>query len=143
MNSLNVNSIIDFAKDFRKMLNIKSDTEDIKSKVEMLIPDCIIEEESFTSEKKGLRGKIFKNSDSEVKISIDQNLSQKIKNFTLVHELGHAFLHLGFMTNKEKWKNFKADPQFCLESNEGEASSLNEFEADVFASVVLSGNFSL
>lgn len=51
-------------------------------------------------------GKIEKQDDSFA-IIIPANLSDSNKNFTVAHELGHLFIHMGYKTDKELWESYK------------------------------------
>jgi Zn-dependent peptidase ImmA (M78 family) len=59
--------------------------------------------------------------------------------FTVAHELGHLFLHMGFLVNKELWekqdKEFQDSPYYRMSMNY--TYSQEEAEADEFASAFL------
>jgi Zn-dependent peptidase ImmA (M78 family) len=74
---------------------------------------------------------IAKDGDNSFYIHINSNKPQRRTNFTLAHELGHLFLHMGFIINPEKWKNLeKYDDSVFFRSSR---YSLEEFEANEFA----------
>ena len=75
-------------------------------------------------------GKIEKQDDSFA-IIIPANLSDSSKNFTVAHELGHLFLHMGYKINKELWESYKNDAY-----NKHDTPEL-EFQANEFATAFL------
>lgn len=50
-------------------------------------------------------GRIQKTGDNQFTITIDQDQSAERQKFTIAHELGHLFLHMGYQIDEEKWKN--------------------------------------
>ena len=75
-------------------------------------------------------GKIEKQGDS-FSISVPTNQSSARKNFTIAHELGHLFLHMGYKIDKELWEspenkvyNRSGDSEFELQANEFAAAFL-------------------
>lgn len=75
-------------------------------------------------------GKIEKQDDSFA-IIIPANLSDSNKNFTVAHELGHLFIHMGYKTNKELWKSYKNGVY-----NKHDTPEL-EFQANEFAAAFI------
>ncbi|TGN17344.1 ImmA/IrrE family metallo-endopeptidase [Leptospira idonii] len=66
-------------------------------------------------------------------ISIDNNKPKSRNNFTIAHELGHLFLHMGFLIDDDKWNSlvdFK-------DSYARKGFSLQESEANEFAACLL------
>jgi Zn-dependent peptidase ImmA (M78 family) len=57
--------------------------------------------ESFDDD--DISGKIEKKGDS-FKITVNSLHSELRRNFTIAHELGHLFLHMGYIINKKKWE---------------------------------------
>lgn len=72
-------------------------------------------------------GKIEKDG-SEFCISIPVNQTNERKNFTIAHELGHLFLHMGYKINKELWNN-SDDIVFNRRGNSELEMQANEFAA--------------
>ena len=75
-------------------------------------------------------GKIEKQGDS-FSISVPTSQSSARKNFTIAHELGHLFLHMGYKIDKELWEspenkvyNRSGDSEFELQANEFAAAFL-------------------
>lgn len=55
--------------------------------------------------------------------------------FTLAHEIGHLFLHMGFLINKTKWDSIESfEDSVYFRSN---MYSLEEYEANEFAAAFL------
>ena len=75
-------------------------------------------------------GKIEKQGDS-FSISVPTNQSNARKNFTIAHELGHLFLHMGYKIDRELWEstenkvyNRSGNSEFELQANEFAAAFL-------------------
>lgn len=81
-----------------------------------------------------LDGKISKCSEfSEIKflIEINQNLSMNRKNFTIAHEIGHLFLHMGYEINPQKWDSIKPTTTYQRSGHSEEEVEANEFAASL------------
>lgn len=65
------------------------------------------------------------------KIVIPSSQPENRKNFTIAHELGHLFLHMGYMINEELW-NAK-----CSQSFNRKGDSEIEWQANEFAAALL------
>lgn len=76
-------------------------------------------------------GRIRKEGQNEFVIEVSPFQTQERKNFTIAHELGHLFLHMGFDTNKEKW-----DSQDNVQYYRSGASEL-EYQSNEFAAAFL------
>lgn len=76
-------------------------------------------------------GTIQKNGESGFIIAISPYQSTQRRNFTIAHELGHLFLHMGFRTNNEIWR--KQDQ--CRYRRFG--TSNQEYQANEFAAALL------
>lgn len=77
---------------------------------------------------------IEKTSDSSFRISLAEDFMPKRKKFSIAHELGHLFLHMGFLVDKEKWQHeslFQDSVRYRF------GRSLEEFEANEFAGALL------
>ena len=61
----------------------------------------------------------------EIRVSPDQSSGRR--NFTIAHELGHLFLHMGFLINDEIWNNQQMT--FYRKGNSQEEYEANEFAA--------------
>ena len=89
-----------------------------------------IAEESLDDD---ISGKIEKKGES-FKITLNSNHPPNRKNFTLAHELGHLFLHMGFMIDSEKWESIKEyidSPYYRIGYSE------EEYDANHFAGALL------
>ncbi|TCK59840.1 ImmA/IrrE family metallo-endopeptidase [Seleniivibrio woodruffii] len=76
------------------------------------------------------------NNNHKFTIFINPNLPQTRKNFTLAHELGHLFLHMGFMIDNAKWE---AAPEYidgAFARNQYDTGE-NENQAHEFAGSLL------
>lgn len=76
-------------------------------------------------------GTIKKDGSNGFRIAISPYQSKQRKAFTIAHELGHLFLHMGFQTDHEKWSQQKETTyrRFGL--------SEQEFQANEFAAALL------
>lgn len=71
-------------------------------------------------------GYIKKKGDSfQIVVSLYQ--PRKRRNFTIAHELGHLFLHMGYMIDSEKWEN--QTDRYYRKGNSDEEYEANEFAA--------------
>ena len=76
-------------------------------------------------------GTIIKEGDDSFRIAISPFQSPGRRTFTIAHELGHLFLHMGFRTNLSLWEaqNKKVFRRF--------GSSEQEYQANEFAAALL------
>lgn len=77
-------------------------------------------------------GSVTKEGDS-FKISLSPFQNEKRRRFTIAHELGHLFLHMGYLTNEELWK--RQDDHTYHRS--GISVSEREYQANEFAAAFL------
>ena len=49
-------------------------------------------------------GKIRRSGLDSFIIEVSPYQTEERRNFTIAHELGHLFLHMGFQTNEQRWK---------------------------------------
>jgi len=80
-----------------------------------------------------ISGKINK-VDEKFMITLNSLHPDNRKNFTLAHELGHLFLHMGYITDPEKWANINEyvdSPYYRIGYSE------EEYEANQFAGALL------
>lgn len=74
---------------------------------------------------------IEKTEGQKFNIHLSDNKSSQRKRFTLAHELGHLFLHMGFIIDESKWS------QKGLVFYRDNTSSKDEYEANEFAAAFL------
>lgn len=75
-------------------------------------------------------GTIKKIGDNSFEIAISPFQNEQRKAFTIAHELGHLFLHMGFRTNFELWEH-----QSTIYKRFG--TSEQEYQANEFAAALL------
>ncbi|KOO43081.1 ImmA/IrrE family metallo-endopeptidase [Priestia koreensis] len=80
-----------------------------------------------------MEAKIEKVEDSFV-ITIDPNRYPKRQRFSIAHELGHLFLHMGYLINPEKWNSTN---EYIDSVYYRYGYNLEEFEANEFAACLL------
>lgn len=73
-------------------------------------------------------GKIKKTSHDTFSIEISPFQTEERRNFTIAHELGHLFLHMGFRNNADKWRAQDNTPYYRNGNSESEYQA-NEFAA--------------
>lgn len=76
-------------------------------------------------------GSIQKSGKDSFCIKVSPFVNKQRRNFTIAHELGHLFLHMGFRTNSEVWKH----QEECIYRRFG--SSEQEYQANEFAAAFL------
>ncbi|MYL39056.1 ImmA/IrrE family metallo-endopeptidase [Halobacillus litoralis] len=85
----------------------------------------------------GMEAKIVKNNEEEYKFTIYLNpdtLNEKRRRFSIAHELGHLFLHMGYLIDENKWNNitkYEDSVYYRFGHNE------EEYEANEFAASLL------
>jgi len=111
---------------------------------EILCPDPIVDLHAMTVDSLGgkvyekrldddISGKIKKAGES-FEITLNSGHSHYRKNFTMAHELGHLFLHMGYLTDEEKWNaidEYIDSPYYRIGYSE------EEYEANHFAGALL------
>lgn len=80
---------------------------------------------------------IEKTGDESFKIVMWSKHNPLRRNFSIAHELGHLFLHMGFLINEEKWKGRGTSQIFYDSARDRLTRSVAEEEADVFAGALL------
>jgi Zn-dependent peptidase ImmA (M78 family) len=73
-------------------------------------------------------GSIQKNGNDRFLIRIATGQSDRRKNFTIAHELGHLFLHMGYHTNPDVWARQQNAVYLRFGASEAEYQA-NEFAA--------------
>ena len=76
-------------------------------------------------------GTIQKSGPNNFIITISPFQNEKRKNFTIAHELGHLFLHMGFMTDRKLWST---QDEMVYERF---GTSEQEYQANEFAATLL------
>lgn len=90
---------------------------------------------SFFEEADGLIAKTGPNS---FRISLNASKRKNIprKRFTLAHEIGHLFLHMGFIIQPDKWKNLNTYNEL-VKFRDASNKRVEEYEANQFAAAFL------
>ena len=73
-------------------------------------------------------GKIRKDGDKSFVIEISPGQTKERRNFTIAHELGHLFLHMGFDTDEDRWNSQQSIVYYRAGCTDSEYQS-NEFAA--------------
>lgn len=110
-----------------KYYEITPPIKDIKSIVEVVIGGYIKEDDELSGCSDGF---IMKYGNS-FKIVVSPFQNELRKNFTIAHELGHLFLHMGYIIDDELW-NKQTDKIYYRSG-----STLMEYQANEFAAALL------
>lgn len=116
--------INDMTSEVRKLYNIVGSISDIDYVVSKL-GGVVIEDPSIDGFSDG---QIRKTGSNSFEITVSPFQTEERRNFTIAHELGHLFLHMGFQTNTERWKYQDDKPYYRNGNSELEYQS-NEFAA--------------
>ena len=123
MNSMIRKKINELAYDVLTLYNIQVPVDNMRQVVKR-IGGKVLEDDSL-----GLYsdGNVKKNGDSFI-INIPPNQPITRENFTIAHELGHLFLHMGYLIDPDKWD--KSDSiEFHRRGNSVTENQANEFAA--------------
>lgn len=80
-------------------------------------------------------GTIKKVGDNSFEIAIFPNQDNEIRNFAIAHELGHLFLHMGYLIGKDTWDQYDNSGQCGQFSHFG--TDEQELQANEFAAALL------
>lgn len=116
-------SISNFTNEVREYYNVQIPIEDICSIVSDMGGEICEFEDKFD----GYDGRIKRTVDNRFVIEIWKYQNRTRKNFTIAHELGHLFLHMGYQSDKELWE--KQDREYKREGYSDEEYEANEFAA--------------
>ena len=72
-------------------------------------------------------GTIKKVGDNSFEIAISPYQDDEIRNFTIAHELGHLFLHMGYLISKDTWDQQINSHQFTRFGTNEQDYQANEF----------------
>lgn len=116
-----INKVADLVRDYYQ---IRTPIEDMISVVEK-IGGRICEENDFDN---SYDGSIKKSGENSFLIRISRNQNEQRKNFTIAHELGHLFLHMGYRTNEEVWES-QGEKEYRRFGTTEQEYQANEFAA--------------
>ncbi len=119
--------INEMALKIRELYNIDGAITDIDNIVQSMNGE-IIEDSSKSSFSDG---RIKKNKEDSFIIEVSSNQSTERRNFTIAHELGHLFLHMGFKTNTDLWNSQDSITYYR------DGRSHQEYQANEFAAAFL------
>lgn len=119
MNKQKRETINDFAEKIRGYLDLGYPTDVFKA-VELL--EGTIVESAFEKE-----AEIIPDVENNTfSIKIDKSKPESRVRFSIAHELGHLFLHMGFLVDQERWQRAVS---YCREGLNEEEFEANEFAA--------------
>lgn len=128
MNFKRRQAIENLANIIRKNLNVSTPVN-----MEKVIKDLEGELISEKFDDSTISGKIQKHGET-FKISYNEEHSDTRSKFTIAHELGHLFLHMGFLVDPEKWNGID---EYCDSPKYRQGYSEEEYEANQFAGAFL------
>lgn len=117
------NMINSLTEDILNSFNIETPIRDIDELVHLL-GGTIQMDSSFSD------GALVKDGES-FKIIVSPFQDDKRRRFTIAHELGHLFLHMGYLINTELWEN-QGERVY-----QREGTSEREYQANEFAAAFL------
>ena len=119
-----INELADAVRDMYQVIGPIGDIVSVvKSMGGKVVEDSSID--SFSD------GQIKRIDSTTFQITVSPSQSDERKNFTIAHELGHLFLHMGFQTNPKLWNS----PNNSLYYRNG--NSELEYQANEFAAALL------
>lgn len=130
MNSETRKMINELTQDVISIFHIHIPIDNMKDVVESL-GGAIQEDTNIGMYSDGYIRKHLKGESPRFTIVVPSNQSENRKNFTIAHELGHLFLHMGYMIDDELWNseknvifNRKGNSEIELQANEFAAALL-------------------
>lgn len=123
-------SIYRFADSIRKHFRVTEPVPDLQAFVERTLGGRI----KFEKLPPGVDAKIQKVSSDSFEIVVETDSSDVRRRFSIAHELGHLFIHLGFKTKPYLWNKFTVfedSVRYRRDKNE------EEYEANEFAASFL------
>lgn len=126
MNQLLRDGINNLADEVRKTFEIESPISNIEEVV-MMLGGTVVEDdeiENFADAKIEKIGESFR-------ITVSKSQSEKRKRFSIAHELGHLFLHMGYCIDEDLWNSNEDNKFFRNLSGE------KEYQAHEFAAAFL------
>lgn len=113
-----------------KVYNIEIPITDMSQIVEE-IGGKVIEDNSKSGVYDGrITRKYSKDDNTQFKIFIPEDQHEERKKFTIAHELGHLFLHMGYKIDNNLWEQQK-DIDYYRDGNSEEEFQANEFAASL------------
>lgn len=76
-------------------------------------------------------GAVRKTEDDSFVILVSKNQAPARRNFTIAHEIGHLFLHMGYKINDELWAQQNSNPYYR------NGTTQDEYQANEFAAAFL------
>ena len=116
------------ADTIRTQLNVTTPVD-----MQQVISNLNGELKAMTFEDSSISGRIQKVGDT-FEISYNAEHSQLRSEFTIAHELGHLFLHMGYLVNPDKWN---AIDEYYDSPKYRQGYSEEEYEANQFAGAFL------
>lgn len=115
-----INRIADLV---RMMYNVEIPIKNVDEVVER-IGGIVIESDVLSEYSDGFIRKV---DDDSFEIVVSSSQPPVRKNFTIAHELGHLFLHMGFLSDSNEWE--RQTNIFFRKGNSHEENMANEFAA--------------
>jgi Zn-dependent peptidase ImmA (M78 family) len=92
----------------------------------------------YDTDTKAIDAYIRKTAQNSFEVSVTNDSPHKRNRFSLAHELGHLFLHMGYLINDELWNSIpNTDPGESVYYRGAGNYTIKEKEADEFAAAFL------
>ena len=129
MNDVKRNRIHNLAYQLREALNIETSVT-LKDVVENRLGGIIEYVSDLRTNGNEIEAKIEKHKKS-FKITINENMIKTRNNFAIAHELGHLFIHMGYLINDKLWNSVDeySDSVYFRFGYSEEELEANEFAA--------------
>lgn len=124
MTSAKLREIDSFADSVRTQLEIAEPIRNIEDVV-VELGGRVVEADNYNEL---VDGAIEKCDDGSFMIRVSPAQTEARRRFTIAHELGHLFLHMGYLTNDSLWKKMTT-PHFFRNGRSELESQANEFAA--------------
>lgn len=126
-NSISKKEIANITKDIRDVFGVQIPIEKIDSVINRMGGKIIEDPELVFG---NAYGYVKRQGDGFV-IALRPHQSETRRNFTIAHELGHLFIHMGYKISDTLWKE-QSEKTYYRDGN-----SSNEYEANEFAAAFL------
>lgn len=127
------NEIRKLATNLRNALSLTQPPFDVEKAV-IKLNGKIVFSDSFDCDTDAV---IQKTGDNNFSISLNSQKPNYRSRFSIAHELGHLFLHMGFLVNPQKWNTLSQEYSDSIFYRKADVRRLEEFEANEFAAEFL------
>lgn len=127
------NEIRKLATNLRNALNMTQPPFDVENAVKIL-NGTVVFSDTFDCDTDAV---IQKTGDNNFTISLNSSKPNHRSRFSIAHELGHLFLHMGYLLDPGKWNALSQDYSDSIFYRKADVRRQEEFEANEFAAEFL------